>query len=268
SEKMNQPFARFLKRAFGKKLGFGIIRRMRILREYIFLVLARRAPKTARWLLLKGVEKELGKGFDIEKHFTPKYNPWDQRICMVPDADLFQAIKKGKADVVTDHIDRFTEKGILLKSGTELEADIIVTATGLNLKWMAQLEMTIDGRTQKPGDLVYFRGTMFDSVPNMAMVVGYTTMSWTLRANLVCEYIVRILNHMDQKGVKEVRPVMADRTQTISTFVDLNSGYFQRALDTLPKMGDRKPWIVNTNYMADYRMLKYASLEHPELHYE
>ncbi|MEM6723085.1 MAG: NAD(P)/FAD-dependent oxidoreductase, partial [Bacteroidota bacterium] len=196
------------------------------------------------------------------------YNPWDQRICMVPDADLFKAIKKGKADVVTDHIDRFTEKGILLKSGQELPADIIVTATGLNLKWMAQLEMTIDGRTQKPGDLVYFRGTMFDNVPNIAMVVGYTTMSWTLRANLVCEYVVRILNHMDQKGVKQVTPMMADKDQEISTFVDLSSGYFQRALDTLPKMGDRKPWIVNTNYMADYRMLKYASLEHPELHYQ
>ena len=213
-------------------------------------------PEAARKDLLSAVEAYLGKDYDIATHFTPKYRPWRQRIAFIPDGDLFQGIKSGKASVVTDEIDRFTEKGILLKSGKELEADIIVTATGFNLSANGDIEFAVDGKKLDFADTVTYRGMMFTGVPNLVWVFGYFRASWTLRVDLVADFVCRLLTHMKETGAKKVTPALRpeDHNMPLLPWIDpenFNPGYMMRGMHLLPKRGDKPEWQHNQDYWAE-----------------
>ena len=213
-------------------------------------------PEAAKKDLLSAVEAYLGKDYDIATHFTPKYRPWRQRIAFIPDGDLFQGIKSGKASVVTDEIDRFTEKGILLKSGKELEADIIVTATGFNLSANGDIEFAVDGRKLDFADTVTYRGMMFTGVPNLVWVFGYFRASWTLRVDLVADFVCRLLTHMKATGAKKVTPQLRpeDHNMPLLPWIDpenFNPGYMMRGMHLLPKRGDKPEWQHNQDYWAE-----------------
>jgi cation diffusion facilitator CzcD-associated flavoprotein CzcO len=207
------------------------------------------------------VGRQLPPGYDIDTHFTPHYNPWDQRVCLVPNGDLFKAIGAGKASVVTDRIATFTENGLLLESGAELEADIIVTATGLELLFIGGIEATVDGEAiDLPSKLTY-KGMMLEGVPNLAIAIGYTNASWTLKCDLTCQYVTRLLNHMRATGLRECMPVNDDPTVTEQPLLSLNSGYVQRSAHRFPKQGSKFPWQVHQSYLRDYRALKMSGVE-------
>ena len=213
-------------------------------------------PEAAKKDLLSAVEAYLGKDYDIATHFTPKYRPWRQRIAFIPDGDLFQGIKSGKASVVTDEIDRFTEKGILLKSGKELEADIIVTATGFNLSANGDIEFAVDGKPLDFADTVTYRGMMFTGVPNLVWVFGYFRASWTLRVDLVADFVCRLLTHMKETGAKKVTPQLRpeDHNMPLLPWIDpenFNPGYMMRGMHLLPKRGDKPEWQHNQDYWAE-----------------
>jgi monooxygenase len=215
-----------------------------------------RWPQRMRALLLSGVRKQLGKDFDM-RHFTPSYNPWQERLCAVPDADLFKAINSGKASVVTDHIDTFTERGIRLKSGQELEADIVVTATGLQIQVFGGVEMDIDGKQRPISDLLTYKGTLLQDVPNMAWIFGYTNAPWTLKADLSADYVCRLLNHMDRSGATvSIARAPEGAAEDDNIFGSLQSGYVQRGKGTLPRQGRALPWRVLHNYERDRAMLQ------------
>src|SRR5690606_23271696 len=221
-------------------------------------------PEKVKKKLLDMVRKELPPGFDVEKHFTPRYNPWDQRLCLVPNSDLFEAIRSGKASVVTDTIDRFTEKGIRLNSGTELEADIIVTATGLNLVMLGEMEFEVDGALVDFAQTWSYKGMMYSDVPNLVSTFGYINASWTLRADLIAEYVCRLLNHMDKTGTRRVTPRLrpSDADMAPRPWIDdFSANYMQRAMHLFPKQGDREPWINAQNYARDKKMIRYGELE-------
>jgi cation diffusion facilitator CzcD-associated flavoprotein CzcO len=223
--------------------------------------LSQRFPNFMKRTILKQVSKALGPDYDVATHFTPRYKPWEQRMCLVPDADLFEAIKSGRASVVTDHIESFTERGIQLKSGKELEADIIVTATGLAMQALGGVELSVDGRRVDPSKTLAYKGVMFSGVPNLASVFGYINASWTLKADLICAYVCRVLNLMDRKGVRQVTPQSGDETAVAPFIENFSSGYMQRALASWPRQGSRKPWRVYQNYFRDTISLKWSSLE-------
>lgn len=213
-------------------------------------------PEAAKKDLLSAVEAYLGKDYDIATHFTPKYRPWRQRIAFIPDGDLFQGIKSGKASVVTDEIDRFTEKGILLKSGKELEADIIVTATGFNLCANGDIEFAVDGKPLDFADTVTYRGMMFTGVPNLVWVFGYFRASWTLRVDLVADFVCRLLTHMKETGAKKVTPALRpeDHNMPLLPWIDpenFNPGYMMRGMHLLPKRGEKPEWQHNQDYWAE-----------------
>ncbi|WP_426436296.1 flavin-containing monooxygenase [Bradyrhizobium genosp. P] len=213
-------------------------------------------PEGAKKDLLAAVEAVLGKDYDMATHFTPRYRPWRQRIAFVPDADLFQAIRDGNASVVTDEIDRFTEKGILLKSGSELEADIIITATGFHLSANGDIEFEIDGKPLDFKDTVTYRGMMFTGVPNLVWVFGYFRASWTLRVDLVADFVCRMLNHMKATGAKKVTPALRpeDHNMPLLPWIDpenFNPGYMMRGMHLLPKRGDKPEWQHNQDYWAE-----------------
>lgn len=223
--------------------------------------------------LIGGAKAHLGEDFDIEKHFTPRYRPWRQRLALIPDGDLYKAIKAGKASVVTDEIETFTENGIRVKSGEELEADIIVTATGFNFLILGGVEFEIDGRPMDFADCVTYRGVMYSGVPNMAWVFGYFRASWTLRADLIAGYVSRLLNHMDEKGAKSVTPTLReeDRGMNFGPFIDpenFNPGYVTRSIHLLPKQGDRDPWRFEHDYFAEKDVLPAAELDDGALVYK
>jgi cation diffusion facilitator CzcD-associated flavoprotein CzcO len=197
----------------------------------------------------------------VRTHFNPTYNPWDQRLCLVPDGDLFESISRGEAEVVTDRIETFTEKGLKLGSGEELEADIIITATGLNLLMMGDMKLAVDGREVVPSETVGYKGMMLSGVPNMALTLGYTNASWTLKADLVSQYVCRLLNHMDANDYRVVTPVEPDPSLEREPFLDLASGYVLRSLDKLPKQGPRAPWRLYQNYPRDIVMMRHGPLE-------
>lgn len=219
--------------------------------------LAQRFPNFVKAGLLKKVQQELGPGYDVATHFTPRYNPWEQRVCLVPNADMFQAIKSGRASVVTDQIETFTEKGIQLKSGNELEADIVVTATGLVLEAFGGTELSVDGRTVDLSETLAYKGVMLSGVPNLASVFGYINASWTLKADLICTYVCRLLNYMNRKGVRQVTPQSSG--EAAAPFVEkFTPGYIQRALANWPKQGSKAPWRVYQNYIRDAISLKWS----------
>ncbi|MCR9287910.1 MAG: NAD(P)/FAD-dependent oxidoreductase [Bacteroidetes bacterium] len=255
------PIASFLRKILPNKLAYFLSRWKNILMGILFYKVARSKPNFTSKLLKAGVKKAVSKEIDINKHFTPKYKPWDQRLCLVPDSDLFEAINKGKATIVTDHIEKFTKEGIQLESGEHLEADIIVTATGLKMQLLGNMELTVDEKPINYGDLYAYRGMMFNDVPNMAMAFGYTNASWTLKSDLTCEYVCRLLNHMKATGTKVVTPRQNDPNFEEEPIIDFNSGYVLRELDKLPKQGTKRPWKVFQNYLLDVFNFRFSKLE-------
>lgn len=226
--------------------------------------LSQSAPQLTSKILRGLVKRQVGKNVDM-KHFTPSYNPWDERLCAVPNGDLFKAVRKGHASIVTNHIDRFTEKGILLQNGEELEADIIVTATGFNIQLLGGMTLSVNQKPVKLTEGMVYKGTLFEGVPNAAMIFGYTNSSWTLKSDLSSEYICRLINYMDQMGAVKAVPVNKDNSIQKHSFITdgsgcTNAGYIQRALDKMPLQGDRLPWKVHMNYLKDLPMLRYSSL--------
>jgi cation diffusion facilitator CzcD-associated flavoprotein CzcO len=218
--------------------------------------LCRNRPERARRMLLKGAAKLLPAGYDIATHFTPAYEPWDQRMCLVPDGDFFAAIKSGHADVVTDHVEEFTPDGIKLRSGRELPADVVITATGLNLLPLGGISLTVDGAAVSVPEHVAYKGMMLDGVPNLAFALGYTNNSWTLKVDLVFSYVTRMLLLMRERGYSVVTPRLpADGLRT-SPFIDMTSGYFERSRHTLPLQGDREPWRLRQHYFKDAAMFR------------
>ncbi|MEK5757985.1 NAD(P)/FAD-dependent oxidoreductase [Acinetobacter variabilis] len=223
--------------------------------------LAQKQPKLLKTLLLKSVQFQLKGKVDM-KHFTPNYEPWDQRLCVVPDGDLFKILREGHASVETDHIEKFTETGIQLKSGKHLDADIIVSATGLNIQILGGIQATMNGKPLDTSKHMLYQGVMVSDVPNMALIIGYINASWTLKVDIAAEYICRLLNYMDQHGYDEVIPE-GDATELLEDTVmgSLTSGYIARAADVMPKQGKHAPWKVSNNYLADRKELKTASFE-------
>jgi monooxygenase len=200
--------------------------------------------------------RRLPKGYDVEKHFGPRYNVWDERLCLAPDGDFFRTIRHGKADVVTDTIDRFTKTGIKLTSGEELQADIIITATGLNMQLVGGVRPSRNGEPFDLTSLMTYKGSMFSGVPNFAITYGYTNQSWTLKADLVSEFVCRLLNYMDAKGFDTVEPQHPGDAVDERPFMDFNPGYFRRSMDLLPKSGSRAPWRLKQNYFFDMRTMR------------
>lgn len=221
--------------------------------------LSRKYPNFMRKLLLKQVKAQVGPNFDM-KHFTPPYNPWDQRLCAVPNGDLFKALRRGKASVVTDQIDRFVEDGILLKSGKVEKADIIVTATGLNLRLFGGMAISVDGKPIEMNKHISYKGLMFSDIPNFSNTLGYTNASWTLKADLIAEYVCRLIKHMDKTGTRIAVPVRTPDVQP-APLLDMSSGYVARAEATLPKGADRAPWKLYQNYALDMKQLREGKLD-------
>ena len=231
----------------------------------------RAKPEQAKTMLLDMVKKELGPDYDVDTHFTPSYFPWDQRLCLVPNGDLFEAIRSGKASVVTDHIDTFTAKGIKLKSGETLEADIIVTATGLNMVVLGEVKFAMDGAPVDFSKLWTYKGMMYSGLPNMASVFGYINASWTLRADLLSLFVCRLLNHMDKVGAASVTPRLraTDQDMAGKPWIDgFSSGYFERGIGQFPKQGDREPWVNPQNYSVDRKMFLNAPIDDGVLAFE
>jgi len=229
--------------------------------------LAQHYPNFVKTGIVKKVREALGPGFDVATHFTPRYKPWEQRLCVVPDGDLFQAIRAGRASVVTGQIETFTEKGIRLKSGQELEADIVVTATGLVMQAFGGAELSVDGRSVDPGQTLAYKGVMMSGVPNLASVFGYINASWTLKADLICTYVCRLLNLMDKKGVRQVTPRNRGETAAAPFVENFSPGYIERALASWPKQGSKSPWRVYQNYIRDTISLKWSSVDNDALEF-
>jgi cation diffusion facilitator CzcD-associated flavoprotein CzcO len=243
-----------------ERLAHTLARWKSILLQMYFYNLARRKPEDAKKRIIELAQAELGPGIDMQ-HFRPRYNPWDQRLCLVPDGDLFKAIRAGKASVVTGEIETFSETGLKLRSGEELPADIIVTATGLVMKLLGGTELEVDGRTVNPGTTLTYKGMMFSDVPNLASTFGYTNASWTLKADLTAEYLCRILNRMERRGYAYCTPRNNDPSTIPDATLPLSSGYMQRARDILPKQGSKRPWRLHQNYAKDLLALRFGSVD-------
>jgi monooxygenase len=200
-------------------------------------------------------------GYDADPHFAPTYDPWDQRMCFVPDGDLFTALRSGRASIVTGTIDRFTAQGLRMTTGEELDADVVVTATGLNVLPVGGMALTVDGKTVNLGDTVAYKGMMLSGVPNFVMTIGYTNASWTLKADLVAGYVCRLLNHMAANGYGSCAPVNGDPSVRPQPFIDFSSGYVQRAIHRFPKQGSKAPWRLHQNYLRDVLVLRRGRLE-------
>ncbi len=257
-------FANTLRALLPDTWAYAITRWRNVLMQQWVYRRTRTAPDKIRDLLLKRVHEELGPDYDIDKHFTPTYNPWDQRLCLVPDNDLFEALRTEKATVVTDTIDRFNETGIRLASGEQLDADIIVTATGIELVVLGEAAVLVDGEVVDFSKTWSYKGLMYTGVPNLVTTFGYINASWTLRADLTAEYSCRLLNHMAETGavtaVPELRPEDADMPAR-DWIEDFSAGYMRRVIDKFPKQGDREPWINPQNYRKDRLMFRNAPLD-------
>lgn len=254
-------FANWLRDHVPKGFAYGFIRWRNVLRQMFFFYLARKRPEKVKQQILELMVPDLPEGFDIAKHFTPSYKPWDQRICLVPDSDLFQAIKAGKAEVVTDHIDHFDKTGIALKSGQHIDADIVVTATGLELQLLSGMDVEVDGQKINFAETFSYKGMMYSGVPNLASAFGYTNASWTLKADLTAEYVCRLITHMDEKGVRQCRPNLAGQPLTPAPWLDFTSGYVTRAMEHFPKQGTVAPWKVHQNYALDLMAFRFGKLD-------
>jgi cation diffusion facilitator CzcD-associated flavoprotein CzcO len=267
SRPAEDQIANWLRRHLPASWAYGVARWKNVLLGTLFYEVSRRRPELAKKLIRKGVEQQLGTDPGVARHFTPAYNPWDQRLCLVPDADLFRVVKQGRARVVTDQIETFTETGIRLKSGQELPADIVVTATGLVLELMGGVELQVDGRPVDFARALCYKGMMYSDVPNFVACLGYTNASWTLRADLTCGYLCRLLNFMDRKGYTQVTPRNREPDMPTAPCIDLSSGYVQRAVDRLPRQGSRAPWRVHQSYPLDLLHMKLDPVEDAALEF-
>lgn len=267
---MNLPsedaVANFLRKVLPGRVAYQLSRWKNILFGVVFYQLSRQWPNLIRRFIQKGVRQELGENYDT-RHFDPQYDPWDQRLCLVPDADLFEAIRTGKAEVITDTIDQFTEKGIRLNSGQEMEADLIVTATGLKVQLMGGMTITVNNREVQTGKTHAYRGVMLSDIPNFAIAVGYTNASWTLKCDLNSRFVTRLLNYMDENGFTVCVPRFDPEKQQSEPLLDFDAGYIKRALDILPRQGSSAPWKVYQNHLRDSMSLKYGTLNDPYLEY-
>ena len=255
--------ADLLRKLLPEKLAYALTRWKNIAFQQFFYRRTRTQPKKIKQMLVEMVRQKLGSDYDVKTHFTPSYDPWDQRICLVPNDDLFESIKSGKAEVVTNEIDTFTKNGILLKSGKELEADIIVTATGLNLLVLGGVEFSVDGQIVKFPDTYTYKGLMYSDVPNLVATFGYVNASWTLRADLTAEYACRLINYMDKHGYRQCKPCLRDEDRNMEAhpFIkNFSSGYIQRFVHLFPKQGDREPWTNLQNYWRDRKTLRRDSI--------
>jgi cation diffusion facilitator CzcD-associated flavoprotein CzcO len=246
-----------------EKLAHRVVRGKNVVMGTLFFQLLRRLPERASLALRKRVAAQLPASIPVDPHFVPSYDPWDQRLCLVPDADLFRALRSGKADIVTDRIARFTPDGVLLESGRSLPADIIVTATGLRLVAFGGIALTVDGRAIEPGEQRAYKGMMFGGVPNLAWCVGYTNNSWTLRADLTSQYVCRLLTYLDRRGYAYCAPDAASASSAgrPRPIVDLASGYIKRAAPGLPKQGERRPWMMRQNYLLDLADMRFNRVD-------
>jgi cation diffusion facilitator CzcD-associated flavoprotein CzcO len=260
SRPSEDTLANSLRQKLPAMLAYQITRWKNVLLGMWFFRLARRKPEKVKAGIIGLIRKQLGPDYDVATHFTPRYNPWDQRLCLVPDGDLFREINAGRMSIVTDHIERFTQSGIKLKSGEELQADIIVTATGLQMKLFSGLEVSVDGTRIDLAKTMSYKGMMFSGVPNFAAAFGYTNASWTLKADLTCVYVCRLLRYMDRRGYRQCMP-KRDPSVAELPWLDFTSGYVQRALHQLPRQGAKKPWRLYQNYARDLMALRFGSVK-------
>jgi cation diffusion facilitator CzcD-associated flavoprotein CzcO len=260
SRPAEDSMANWLRAKLPAMTAYGITRWRNVLFGMLFFNLARKNPEKTKQNLIAMVKKELGPDYDVDTHFTPRYNPWDQRLCLVPDSDLFLALRDGRAEVVTDEIERFTPSGIALKSGKTLEADVIVTATGLKLEMLGGMQVTVDGECRDIAKTMSYKGMMYSDVPNLASCFGYTNASWTLKCDLTCEYVCRLINYMDRKKMPIAVP-KGDPSVAELPWLDFSSGYVQRANDILPKQGATKPWRLYQNYALDMLTLRFGKID-------
>jgi cation diffusion facilitator CzcD-associated flavoprotein CzcO len=256
---------KFLRKFLPTKVTYFLIRWKNILWQSFTFSLARKYPERTKNKILDLIKDELGADYDIDKHFTPSYKPWDQRICLVPDSDLFKAIAEKKASVVTDTIDEFQSDGILLNSGEKVKADLIITATGIKLNSLNDISVTLDGVKLDPHERLTYKGMMLSGVPNFAISFGYVNASWTLRADLTCEYVCRLIKLMDKKGTACCKPVDDKSAYGDDKLIDFTSGYFQRGLHLMPKQGNKAPWKNYQNYLKDIFAVRLLSIKDSNL---
>ena len=261
------PIAGLLGHVLPKRLVYPIVRWKNVMLTLAIYNFSRRRPAAMKRLIRKLLERRLPPGFDIDTHFNPRYEPWDQRMCLVPDGDLFDAISDGRASVVTDRIETLTETGLALASGSELEADLIVTATGLKMVPFGGIRLSVDGSEVDLGATLVYRGMQVSGVPNMAFAFGYTNQSWTLGADLTCEQVCKLLEHMDRRGYTTCTPRNRDPAITGAPFADLTSGYIRRAIDSFPKQGSKDPWQREQNYARNRRSMRHARIDDPALEF-
>jgi monooxygenase len=255
------PLANTLRQRLSPRLAYRMIRWRNVLRGMYIYQLSKRDPEKIKRLILGGVRMELGKDYDVAKHFTPRYKPWDQRMCLVPDGDLFATIRDGKATVATDTIETVTATGVTLRSGETLPADMIITATGLELQVLGNMEVVVDGARVDPATTLTYKGMMYSDVPNFALASGYTNASWTLKSDLTSEYVCRLLNHMKQKGYRQCVPHNSDPSVQPEPWVNFSSGYIQRAVSKFPKQGSKRPWRLYQNYVKDLLLIRHGKIE-------
>jgi cation diffusion facilitator CzcD-associated flavoprotein CzcO len=255
----SDPIADALRRWLPARLAYRLVRAKNVGLQMLFYQLARRRPGKTRDKIIDLIRGELGPDHDVERHFGPSYKPWDQRLCLVPDSDLFAALRDGSATIVTDHVERFTRLGLKLRSGAELPADIVVTATGLKVRLLGDIAITIDGVRTDFAQALSYKGMMFSDVPNLSYAFGYTNASWTLKADLTSAYLCRLLRRMERKGLRIAVPRRPAGIEE-RPFVDFNSGYVERAVHLLPRQGATRPWRLNQNYLLDLIALKFGKV--------
>lgn len=267
SRPARDPLARLL-RPLPYKVSYPVVRWFNILQAIASFQLSRRWPKQAKALIRKGIESNVPEGFDVDRHFTPPYNPWEQRLCFVPDNDLFKAMRREQASIETGAIETFTERGVRLTSGVELEADIVVTATGFQLLLpFGGVDLEVDGEPVDLRDRVAYKTLMLSGVPNLFFTIGYTNASWTLKADLVIDYVDRLLAHLDRHGYRVAVPEAPDDMARLP-LMDLSSGYIQRSAHLLPHQGDRQPWKLDQNYIVDRRIIHRAPIDDGALRFK
>jgi monooxygenase len=255
------PLAAALRGVRPAKLAYLIVRWKSILVTMLSFQLSRHRPRAMKALIRKQIERQLPAGYDVHTHFTPRYDPWDQRLCVVPDGDLFTAIAQGSVSMVTDHIQTFTERGLELTSGVTLDADLIVTATGLNLLPLGGMQVAVDGRDVELSETMSYKGMMISGVPNLASAFGYTNASWTLKSELTCAYVCRLLTYMDRHGYRQCTPRHPDPSIAEQPFVDFSSGYVVRSIGQFPRQGSKAPWRLYQNYALDILSLRFGAIE-------
>jgi len=256
-----------LKRVLGARRGYFLTRWKNVLLGTLIYQLSRRRPAVIKAMIRKAAIRQLPDGYDVDTHFTPRYQPWDQRLCLVPDGDLFATIRAGRATIATDEVESFTETGIALRSGASLEADVIVTATGLRLLAFGGVELAVDGRAVELPKTMAYKGMMLSGVPNFAFTIGYTNASWTLKADLVSEYVMRLLRHMDAHGYDQCAPANDDSGVTERPLLDFAAGYVLRSIDEFPRAGSRAPWQLGMSYAHDVVRLRHGRVEDPEMRF-